>query len=115
MASRVHRDGANGASDRQLRAFTAATDSIKSGVFISKRARARAPSETEASETEGRPMFEPIFRDESEKSRAARSRAYERAWGALDAHCQQVVDEANADAFEKVSRFVEETHDGYLE
>ena len=60
-------------------------------------------------------MFEPIFRDESEKSRAARSRAYERAWGALDAHCQQVVDEANADAFEKVSRFVEETHDGYLE
>ena len=35
--------------------------------------------------------------------------------GALDAHCQQVVDEANADAFEKVSRFVEETHDGYLE
>ena len=115
MTSRVHRDGANGASDRQLRAFTAATDSIKSGVFISKRARERAPSETEASETEGRPMFEPIFRDESEKSRAARSRAYERAWGALDAHCQQVVDEANADAFEKVSRFVEETHDGYLE
>ena len=88
---------------REIGAFKT-NDGLKSGVFVLKSARA-APRGDEASRLNA---FEPVLRDETRGARERRAAACARAWEALDGHCQRVADEANAEAFARVRRFVRE-------
>ena len=112
-------------SEKNISSFTHATDSIKSAVFITKRAKTIAKRVDEdvhghddddgdgvrrSSARDEAPRFGPILRDESEAARRARGEAYVTCWRAIDAHCSEVLSRANADAFTKVSAFVEATH-----
>ena len=96
-AARATRDG------REIGAFTT-NDGLKSGVFVLKSARgaSRGDDATRLN------AFEPTLRDETRRARERRAAACARAWEALDGHCQRVADEANAEAFARVRRFVRE-------
>ena len=112
-----------------VKSFALDADSLKTGVFVRRRAREgessigvrsnRGQLDGEdalggASLDEDAPLFERTLRDESDASRRARRDACARAWGALDGHCQAVADDANAEAFGRVRTFAEAAHRSWL-
>ena len=64
----------------------------------------RAPSVPKRSTA--RKAFVPLVPDETHEGMESRRDAYRASWAATDAHISRVLAEANADAFEKLERFV---------
>jgi hypothetical protein len=75
-------------------------DSLSQGVFVMR----KAPSVPKRSTA--RKAFVPLVPDETHEGMESRRDAYRASWAATDAHISRVLAEANADAFEKLERFV---------
>ena len=96
------------------RAFGADADSVKTGVFVRRRAEdgtrdddavARGLTRRLARRSDA-PTFERVLKNEREFSREGRARACAAAWEDLDARCQAVADDAHGEAFRRVEDFV---------
>ena len=99
-----------GASSGEPTTFRA-TDSFKTGVFVTPYDRDDRRVDAMDARDDDAPMFDPIARNESEPSRALRGRAYAECWRTLDGHVARVLERANAGAFERLIGFVRETHE----